>query len=569
MFYTDFPDSSVNPATARRDYDHRLTRWADAILRFGPRFAVTFVTLPASSRAGYVSEGLSEKRFVTHSRRALTAIHELGNPVRIKASLLFIFALAILAAPHSDAQTENSRAITTTQIAAWLTGGVSSSRLARLVNQRGLAYLPTHAELLQLKSIGADKDLFTVISSGNAESAKIGPAIPEALLNAAAKARLEQYHAAELDLRKIADSDSNDSAIHFALGVMLRQQEQWDDADDELNLALKLMPDLPENHSALAYLFYRLDDGPNSIAEARTALSIDPQNAEAYQYLGLGQYSVGDYQAAIHAYSESLLRDRDNADTYYDMGIALHAAGNLPRAIAAYEKAIQLRPAFWEAHSNLALIRHEEGNFAAAVAEYREAKRLAPDEASVRNNLGNTYCDEGKYDAAIAEMKDLYREHPDWQQGHSCLASAYMAKNNYDAAVEQLQFAVLQNPEGSAEHRILGQALMLDNKPEEALHELRIAVELNPDSDVAHHLLGTVLFQQQQFAAAEKEFREALRVNASADNHYSLAACLMSMDRYQEALSELEVASRLDPERQLYRARREELIKLMKNTSTR
>jgi tetratricopeptide (TPR) repeat protein len=58
-------------------------------------------------------------------------------------------------------------------------------------------------------------------------------------------------------------------------------------------------------------------------------------------------------------------------------------------------------------------------------------------------------------------------------------------------------------------------------------------------------------------------------VNASADNHYSLAACLMSMDRYEEALSELEVAAKIDPERTLYRARREELLKLMKDTHAR
>jgi tetratricopeptide (TPR) repeat protein len=128
---------------------------------------------------------------------------------------------------------------------------------------------------------------------------------------------------------------------------------------------------------------------------------------------------------------------------------------------------------------------------------------------------------------------------------------------------------VRQNPTGSTEHRILGQALLLDSKPAEALRELRLAVSLNPDSDVAHHLLGTVLFQQQELHAAEKEFREALRVNASADNHYSLAACLMSMDRYDEALSELEMASRMDPERTLYRARREELLKLMKESSSR
>jgi tetratricopeptide (TPR) repeat protein len=101
------------------------------------------------------------------------------------------------------------------------------------------------------------------------------------------------------------------------------------------------------------------------------------------------------------------------------------------------------------------------------------------------------------------------------------------------------------------------------------MRELKLAVCLNPDSDAAHHLLGTVLFQQQQVHAAEQEFREALRLNGSADNHYSLAACLMSLDRYQEALSELELASRLDPARTLYRARREELLKLMKDTNSR
>lgn len=111
--------------------------------------------------------------------------------------------------------------------------------------------------------------------------------------------------------------------------------------------------------------------------------------------------------------------------------------------------------------------------------------------------------------------------------------------------------------------------MLLDNKSEEALHELRVAVSLNPDSDVAHHLLGTVLFQQGDLIAAEKEFREALRVNASADNHFSLAACLMSLDRYQEALLEIDVATKLDPERTLYRARREELMKLIKDTNSR
>ena len=129
--------------------------------------------------------------------------------------------------------------------------------------------------------------------------------------------------------------------------------------------------------------------------------------------------------------------------------------------------------------------------------------------------------------------------------------------------------AIRQNPTSSSEHRILGEALLLDDKWDEAVHELRLAVTLNPDSDAAHHFLGTAFFQQQHLESAEKEFREALRLNASSDNHYSLAACLMTMDRYQEALTELDAAARLDPERTLYRARREELVKLMKETNSR
>jgi tetratricopeptide (TPR) repeat protein len=144
-----------------------------------------------------------------------------------------------------------------------------------------------------------------------------------------------------------------------------------------------------------------------------------------------------------------------------------------------------------------------------------------------------------------------------------------MSKKDYGNAIRELQLAVHQNPTSSTEHRMLGEAFVLDEQLDEGVRELRLAVTLNPDSDTAHQGLGTALFRQQKLAAAEKEFREAVRLNASPDNHFSLAACLMTMDRYEEALSELDAAARLDPERTLYRARRDELLKLMKETNSR
>jgi len=493
--------------------------------------------------------------------------------VKRKGISVFLFLLGAALAAHSS----QSQPVNSAQLMAWLTAGVPSSRLARIVQEHGIASVPGKKQIHQLEAAGADPTLVRTLTRTNLKpsttansslfetttSKTTASEIPAALLQASNDARAQRFHQAELDLREALNSDPENASLHFALGAMLRQQGRWDDAFDEITRSAQIMPDFPENHSSLAYIFYLLDDGPNAIAEARTALSMDPQNAEAYQFLGLALYSNGQYAAAVHAFAESLVRDADNPDTHYDLGITLHAAGNVPAAIDAYRRAIHLNPAFWQAHSNLALILHEQNKLDEAIAEYREAKRLAPEEASVRNNLGNTYCDKGDFDAAMLELGELYRQHPEWEQGHGCLARAYLSKKNYGRAIDELQLAVRQNPAGSAEHRALGEALVLDDKLEEGVRELRLAVSLNPDSDAAHHALGTALFQQQQLPAAEREFREALRLNASPDNHYSLAACLMTMDRYEEALSELETAAQLDPGRKLYRARRDELQKLM------
>jgi tetratricopeptide (TPR) repeat protein len=486
--------------------------------------------------------------------------------VKRKGLSVFLFFIGVALAAHSS----ESQPVSSAQLMAWLTAGVPSSRLVRIVHERGIASLPGKEQIRQLQAVGADPTLVGALSKSNlklsagiAASEIASSEIPALLAQASVDARAQRFHEAELALRQALVSDPQNAALHLALGAMLRQQDRWDDAFDEITRSAELMPDLPESHSGLAYIFYRLNDGPNAIAEARTALSMDPQNAEAYQFLGLALYSNRQYGAAVHAFVESLARDAANVDTYYDLGITLHAAGNVSAAINAYRQAIHLDPAFWQAHSNLALILHEQDKLEEAIAEYREAKRLAPEEASVRNNLGNTYCDKGDFDAAILELRELYGQHPEWEQGHSCLARAYMSKKDYASAIDELHLAVRENPTGSPEHRALGEALLLADKLEEGVRELRLAVSLNPDSDAAHHALGAALFRQQELSSAEKEFREALRLNASPDNHYSLAACLMTMDRYDEALSELETAARLDPKRKLYQARRDELLKLM------
>jgi tetratricopeptide (TPR) repeat protein len=500
---------------------------------------------------------------------------------RVLISLLLVLAAGSLHAEQVVAATSCD------SVLWWLAAGISSARIQRIVksspdSQAISCSLSTQCGRT-LQRAGADAGLIASLSHSNAKagsnlhiSAGASCSNSRPAAQVANLIREKKFPSAEDKLRgllKAADTTASDNSytamLHFVLGSVLRRQDRFDEALDEFTESSRLAPGSPETHNQLSYLFYRTDDSDAALAEARTALSIDPANAEAYRYLGLAFYADGHYDAALHAFEESLKREPEgslaNADVYFDIGLTQRDKGDSRRAAIAYRHALSIRSDFWEAHTNLGVVLHDQGKLDESIAEYRAAKRLNPEEASVRNNLGNTLCDKEDFDGAIAEFKDLSRQSPGWEGGHNCLARAYMSKRDYPSAVKELRAAILANPTGAAEYRVLGQALLLEGKDQEAVDTLLQAVSLNPESSLGHHYLGTAYVNTQQLAAAEKEFREALRLEPSAQNHFSLAACLMALNHYEDALGELEIASRMDPSENLYRARMEEVVRLIGN----
>lgn len=499
--------------------------------------------------------------------RALGGKQSLRNscqriPVQRKG-IFPLFLLLLWSAAPAASQPNPAKPLDCTQMIGWLAGGVSSSRLTRLAQKYGIGFAADESALRAMETAGADVGLLKALAAVPVVATSHGLACPEELTRASAFVHQDHYDKAEPILRTLIAKDPQNPALHFALGYVRQQQEDWDEAFDEYSESKELQPGFPETHSRLALNFYHSGDGDNAIAEARTALSIDFRNAEAYRYLGLGLFANVQYRAALHAFEESLARDPGSADAYYDIGITQRTLGNAQAAVNAYRQAVHLNAAFWKAYNNLGIVLHDQGNWNEAVAAYQQAKNLAPDEPSIRNNLGNTYCDKGDYDSAIAEFRELFRMSAEWGKGHGCLAKALMAKQDYVAALPELRLAVGENPTGSAEHRVLGQALLLLHQQQDAVRELRRAVELDPDSSLAHHFLGTAFFQTSQWEAAAREFKLALHLEPSAGNHYSLAACLISLGRYNDALTELESAISLQPDQELYRSRKEELLRLL------
>ena len=213
--------------------------------------------------------------------------------------LLFLTVVSASAETHPHA-------VTRTEMMAWLAGGISNVRIRQLLADRGIGFSPSAADEKQLRAAGAERVLLTTLKQLHPAASSADEACLPTLAHIAELTNQKHFEAAETGLRELLRSHPEDANLHFDLGEILRQQEQWDDALDEFTESARLMPGFPETHDRLAYIFYRQDDSDSTIAEARTALSIDPKNAEAYRYLGLGLYSIGKYESALHAYEESL-----------------------------------------------------------------------------------------------------------------------------------------------------------------------------------------------------------------------------------------------------------------------
>jgi len=167
-----------------------------------------------------------------------------------------------------------------TELVSWLAGGVSSTHLTHVVDQRGISFIPTQEIKQQLKSAGAETVLLASLPKHPAGNAN-ATTCPAELINAAEMVRQTHYDSARQAFRQLIQGDRGNGALHFALGAILIHQNSWEDAFAEFTTSARLMPGFAETHSRLSYLFYHSGDPDDAIAEARTALSLDPGNPEA------------------------------------------------------------------------------------------------------------------------------------------------------------------------------------------------------------------------------------------------------------------------------------------------
>jgi len=109
-------------------------------------------------------------------------------------------------------------------------------------------------------------------------------------------------------------------------------------------------------------------------------------------------------------------------------------------------------------------------------------------------------------------------------------------------------------PNHARPHNALGYALFVAGDHEAAIASFSRALELDPFMAGAYANMGDLYFHKHQFAEAAASYGKALEISPyefTADFHYRVAAALMELGRFDEAIATLRDAILIDPEYEL------------------
>ena len=195
-------------------------------------------------------------------------------------------------------------------------------------------------------------------------------------------------------------------------------------------------------------------------------------------------------------------------------------------------------------YHNLGVIAQQKADHLQAVARFREALALQPEYGPSRLLLGVSLLALGKNGESVRELKQAVTLMPQQPQSHLQLARAYEASEDWLSAVEQLQRVVELAPrEPEYSYRLAQAWTKLSGWSYQQIQQV------NPKSARLRQALGQEYAIQEKYDLALNAYHRAAALDPKLPEvHLALAAILLEMKKFDEALREITLEQQMVPQ---------------------
>jgi len=276
-----------------------------------------------------------------------------------------------------------------------------------------------------------------------------------------------------------------------------------------------------------------------------TMLGLAPRNEILLNNLGMLYVKQGEYPKAVSTLERALKVNSKLTSSNALLGLSLFKMGEYQRARAPLESVIAANPKDREAEFILAQDVLRLNDSPAAAKHLENLLRNDPQNQQVLYLLGKTYMELSKDALSRIEKID-----PNSVWAHQISAEVMESMKNIDGAVLEWQKAIAVAPSQPGIHYKLADLYWSQSQWDRAFEEFKQEQSLDPNNCLVPYKLGDILLRKgsETEQALQMEDRALASCPYLAEARADRGRLLMKLHRDSEALTELQAASKADPE---------------------
>jgi tetratricopeptide (TPR) repeat protein len=247
----------------------------------------------------------------------------------------------------------------------------------------------------------------------------------------------------------------------------------------------------------------------------RQCLEIDPDFSPAHYEIGLLYYKNGHGEEALPHLIRAVELNGQNIQYHFALANVYLALNQPGQALEIYKKLEKMNsepsPALY---LNMGIAYKAMVDFERAKECFHRSIQLAPQNPEALDHLGRLYLEQGRHEEAKVVFQKLVKLNPNYLGAHQALGYLYAKESNWQKAIDEWNLILAFQPHREDLLYQVSKAQIKLNQPDKAIKTLRRILNIHPD-----------------FLAARLD----------------VIALLISLERWEEALLELEYAEKLDP----------------------
>jgi len=204
----------------------------------------------------------------------------------------------------------------------------------------------------------------------------------------------------ENTMQSIDEKHQELSRIYQSLAQAYFEQEKFDKALENLNKALKLIPNQVKVLNGIAIIMSKSEEPEKAIEYWKRSLQIDPNQLELYNDLARCYYKQGQPDQAKKYLTNALKIEPNSPDVQSNLANILLDQGEFEEAITLFEKAIELDPNSSQARENLQKAR-KQMKISETIASWQKSLKKDPNQPELHEKLGNFFYSRGDIQKTI------------------------------------------------------------------------------------------------------------------------------------------------------------------------